>query len=149
MMMMRRSIAAFAIATVCVTIGVGLFLLGSPGDERLRRLDERRVNDLRALWSAAYAYWARHARLPGSLDELARETPYRLTLADPETGQQYEYRVLGSNAFELCATFRTESDPDHVPREPVAPKELGPAFWAHRPGRRCFPLDVPEKPPDR
>lgn len=130
---------AFAVAaTVVVTAAVlgGLYLLGAPGEARERRLDARRVADLRAFASAVDLYWTRRGSLPASPGELARETELRLTTRDPVTARPYEYRVLGDQRYELCAEFARSSA-----QEPGASDR---DFWAHGPGPRCFRLEAEE-----
>ena len=46
-------------------------MLGSPTEERARRVDARRVTDLQAIAAATNLFWTRHARLPETLDDLA------------------------------------------------------------------------------
>ena len=62
-----------SVITVIVAVGVGLFILGSPAEERARRVDDRRVEDLQGIVAATDLYWTRHSRLPVSLDELTAE----------------------------------------------------------------------------
>ena len=131
----RAQIAA-AIVTIAVTaaIVVGIYLLGSPTDERARRLDERRVQDLSEIARAADVYWTRNTRLPASLDALRTETGANITIADPATGMSYEFRPLEGERYELCAVFEGESrDSD---------RGFGAGFWSHRGGRQCFQRDA-------
>jgi len=129
-----RSVAAIGLSIVVLTvIIVAITLLDSPAEERLHRLDERRVSDLRELAYAVDAYWTREGALPASLEELSNEERIVRELADPETGDAYEYRVLGDNSYELCAVFVSEMDAKgrDVPYE---------YFWFHGIGRQCFSL---------
>jgi len=87
---------------VAVVIG-GIILLDSPAQERLRRLDERRVDDLRELAYALDRYWTQEGTIPPLLEELSSEPGVFVERFDPETGQPYEYRVLSSSTYELCA----------------------------------------------
>ncbi|HIA74480.1 MAG TPA: hypothetical protein EYN99_08630, partial [Gemmatimonadetes bacterium] len=56
-----------SVTTVIAAVGVGLFILGSPMEERARRVDDRRVADLQGIAAATDLYWTRHSRLPESL----------------------------------------------------------------------------------
>ena len=134
------------IVVVCVSVAiltaviVGAVLLDSPAEARLRRLDERRVEDLRELAYAIDAYWTLEERLPSSLAELPDERGYLAELVDPETGEPYEYRVLGEDSYELCAIFASETTEQfETPFQDA---------WFHGSGRKCFQLNVqdPERP---
>jgi len=136
----RRSgkiIIVGSVVTVVVVAAVivGIILLDSPAQERLRRLDERRVSDLRELSYAVDVYWTREGHLPASLAELSEEERIVRDLADPATGQPYEYRVLDDKVYELCAVFarNTASDERDIPYR---------IFWFHGTGRQCFQLEA-------
>ncbi|MDP6371014.1 MAG: DUF5671 domain-containing protein [Vicinamibacterales bacterium] len=129
------AIGAAAVAVVAAVIG-GLLVLGSPGLERARRLDDRRVRDLREIARSVDLHWTRTERLPASLEELSQGSRTPLDTADPETAQPYDYRVTGADTYELCANF--ELDSEETPEPP------GPYFWSHDAGRQCFALEAEE-----
>ena len=128
----RKIFAGLVIAAVVLTVAGGLYMLGSPSEERTRRLDERRVSDLQRLQLAIDLYRTRHQRLPASLDELNKESGTEIFSRDPVTGQTYDYRVIDGSKYELCATFDSRS------QEPVR------VFWSHRAGRQCFQVTARE-----
>ncbi len=131
-----RSIIAICLAVVVIAmIIVGVSVLDSPAQERLRRLDERRVDDMRELSYELDFYWTREGTLPPSLEQLSSEPGVFVELSDPETGLPYEYRVLSSNTYELCAVFalETAAEQDRFYKD----------VWSHGPGRQCFELEVP------
>src|SRR5262249_48959382 len=130
----RVVIFGFAIAIVFGAIIAGLMIVGSPANERMRRLDERRVRDLVAITRAVNGYWTRNSRLPSSLDELLETPGADVESRDPRTGQPYLYGVVGGKTYELCADFQRDS------RE--APPDFFGRFWSHGVGRRCFRLDA-------
>jgi hypothetical protein len=115
---------------VAAAIGAGIYLLGSPAEERARRLDARRVQDLSGIARAVDVYWTRNARLPASLEALRTETGANITIVDPVTGATYEFRPLERENYELCATFEGESRDSN--------REVDAGFWSHRAGRQCF-----------
>jgi len=129
-----RAILAVATTVVVVSIVTGVILVGSPARGRLERLDARRVEDLAGIVEAMDEFWGRNDRLPGSLTELAEDPRVRVSTLDPGSGDQYEYRLGGEGAYELCAAFDLES-PDGAPRAQEG-------FWTHGAGRRCFELRV-------
>jgi len=124
-------------AIVLAAVVVGVVLLDSPAQERLRRLDERRVDDLHRLAYGVDIYWTREGHLPASLAELSEAERIVRDLADPATGQPYGYRMLGEVTFELCAVFARDSGTDG--RDIDIPDR---SFWLHGPGRQCFEIEA-------
>ena len=158
-----RSIALGASVTAVVAaVAVGLVLLGSPAQERERRIDDRRAADLHAIAAAADLYWNRHGQLPASLDDLAAEPGLRISTRDPTTSEMYGYRVLEDGRYEVCATFAEESGGPtrslpimertcqgcHAPGSPLATRTDDEAtarvglrdLWAHGSGPQCFEM---------
>lgn len=136
-------IAASATATVAIVIITGLVMLGSPREERMRRFDEQRVDHLSRLAGAMRTSWSRHHTLPDSLSGLPRdELASNVTLTDPETGEPYEYRTTGQSTFELCATFRLESDYQGPSSQARLGGQFSGTFWSHGAGRHCYAIDA-------
>lgn len=132
----RYIVIGVAIAFVITAVAGGLVLLGTPAEERARRLDNRRVGDLVRITRATDLYWMRHQQLPVSLDELSREPGIGFDSRDPGTSRFYDYRVLDAKAYGLCAVFERDSG-----------REFGGAagdFWSHGAGKWCFQLKVGE-----
>jgi len=130
----RQAFVMLVVATVVASVLVGLFLLGPPEKERERRLDARRIADLRELAMAVDLFWSRQARLPGALSDLSREPGSLLNPVDPVTARPYGYRVTGEKSYELCAEFAGPSTEDRgVPRVD---------FWVHGAGSHCFRLEA-------
>ena len=115
------------LVTVAVVVAVvfGLLALGSPQDERRRKLDDVRQANLQVLRGAVADHFHRTGALPATLAVL--EAPY--PLVDPAAAP-YEYAVLDDSTFRLCATFDypTEDEPARFEFDP----------WAHRAGRQCY-----------
>ena len=133
----RHIVIGSVIAVVIAAVVGGLLLLGSPAEERLLRLDIRRVNDLKLISRGIDAYWTQNKRLPVSLDELLQQPLPKLNLSDksfrdPTTEQVYEYHTVGENTYELCATFQRDSARES--------QEQNRDFWSHGAGRQCFEL---------
>ncbi len=129
--MTPHRIAAYAaVAAVAAAIAAGLYLSGSPTEQRLLRLDERRVSDLRTLANALSRHVTETGRLPDTLDALVDGRRLTRLPSDPASEEPYAYVVTGSHAFELCADFDRES----------APRMQG-DFWSHSAGRACFSFD--------
>lgn len=130
----RTIIAGVAVAAVVATVSVALVLLGSPRQQRARRLDERRLEDLRGVSGAVDLHFTRAGRLPGSLDELPPELGPAPAARDPETGEPYRYEQIADDRYRLCADFARESPPER----------WGPQrdFWSHGAGPHCFELQA-------
>ena len=130
---LTRSQIAGGMATLTVGSAViaGMFVLGAPSEERMFRLDERRVQDLAGIAGAVDVYWRRYQRAPASLSDLQSQLGAAVSLVDPVSGAPYEYRVAeGGSAYEVCATFERDSARSE--------RTSFEGFWSHRAGRQCF-----------
>ena len=124
---MNTGFAVASSAVVAAAVVAGLYLGGTPGEQRLFRSDARRVADLQSLSSAIDRRWENFEQLPGSLEELVDGVMLKRMPLDPEAGTPYVYEVTTDNSYRLCATFS---------RATVNP--LPGDFWVHEPGYRCF-----------
>ncbi|HSN82818.1 MAG TPA: hypothetical protein VLS88_09595 [Polyangiales bacterium] len=114
-----------------VVIGVvagGVWLMGSPGEQRVLKLDERRIDDLQSIAHQIHVYWNRYHALPEELEALGAEPGFAPIPTDPIHDQPYDYRLLGQESYELCAVFDRPSR--------YAPGSV----WTHEAGRYCFKL---------
>ena len=128
-------VVSAVIAVAAAVIG-GIILLGSPAKERLRQLDERRIDSLRTITNAVNLYWTRHKILPASMEELSKEAGIQIKALDPETGQPYEYKTLDEKHYELCARFSHDTAEDQGTPDKN--------FWSHGTGRQCFQMEAKE-----
>lgn len=135
---MRMILILIVCVGVLVAIVAGLLAIGTPGEARLKKLDERRVSDLEAISFAVNGYWSRHDSLPQTLELLYLEHHAGVTIVDPVTLDPYEYMVLGVDSYELCATFQLEGSSKWG-------REYNNSWW-HDAGRFCYKLYVPERP---
>jgi hypothetical protein len=119
---------ALVSAIVIAAIAAGLWLIGSPKEQRIRRIDGRRLGDLQSIERQIDVYWTRHEALPESLQALQGEPGLAPAPIDPVRGEPYSYRLLDEDSYELCAVF------DTVSRDPE--------LWAHEKGPACFRFDV-------
>ncbi len=121
-----------AVALVVVgSIVAGFFIIGSPTDARLYKLDEQKVSDLQNIQYQVIYYWQSKERLPESLEVLNDPLSGYIAPTDPEC-VGYQYRTTGAAAFELCATFNKESR-EYAP-VPVRANDN----WKHGAGEHCF-----------
>lgn len=142
----NRSFFAFAIAAVAVVLVWGAFIVGSPVAERARRFDDRRVEDFRMIVmeieNIAYDGTMKPVSptgemmppskpLPKTLEQVRAGAMYATPdIFDPETGEPYEYTVLTSTTYELCAVFS------------FVREEKYDILWNHPAGRHCYSIDV-------
>ncbi len=133
-MNVQRLAVVGSMAVVVAAVIGGLWLTGSPAEQRRLRLDEQRVNELVRLSNAAQRRWEREQRLLDAADDLVDGQLLTRLPTDPTTREPYEYRVTGPRRFEVCATFDRPSRP-----------ELAGDFWFHEAGHRCFAFDVTER----
>lgn len=137
----------------------GLFLAGTPAEQRRVRFDSQRVSDLQSIQGEVVQHWINKASLPSSTEALRDSISGFVVPTDPETGVAYGYRVLSEYSFELCATFATISDARDRTNEPYG-KSVSTAYdasgrplvsdlegsWTHTAGRSCFERTID---PDR
>jgi hypothetical protein len=126
-----RIITIVSSATVVVAVLAGLYLSGSPGEQRLLRLDERRVSDMLQLSYDISRYWEQSGRLPPELAALVDGQRLRRLPTDPQTELAYRYEIADMDSYRLCAEFSR-------PSIQAAPED----FWAHQAGTQCFELNV-------
>jgi len=95
---------------VLASIVCGFFIIGTPAEQRERRFDEQRVSDLQMLQDQIISYWVKKEALPQNLSELEDSISGFIVPKDPKSDAPYEYNVIDSLSFELCATFKTSTD---------------------------------------
>lgn len=133
------------IAIVAISVIAGFFIVGSPQEERDRRFDEQRVNDLRQLQSGIINYYLAKNALPRTLTEAETNTFIPVD-RDPNSRMQYEYVVKNATTFSLCTTFALPSLPgeNSTPMSaPIALKNpLSTTNWGHAAGHTCFDKQI-------
>ncbi len=134
---------------VLAAIVGGFFIVGTPGQQRAKRFDQQRINDLQNIQGQLFNYWIQKEKLPEETTELSLNQLSGFVLPkDPETGKDYEYHKLTAFSFQLCATFVTEDQNGgqlyHGYSKPVLltppirkiPDQFN--LWSHHQGRTCF-----------
>jgi hypothetical protein len=127
---------AVAACVVVVAALVGAIqVMGTPAQQRLLRLDERRVEDLRELARVINAYHDAHDALPASLAFLDSQPGQDLSIADPASAKPYRYEPGKGGKYRLCAIFATDSARSRT-------AHWTPSQWRHGAGEHCFALPV-------
>src|SRR3989344_4288134 len=128
---------------VLAAIISGFFIMGTPGTVRLLRFDSQKVNDLQSIQWQVVTFWQQKERLPKSLEELKDPLSGMIIPVDPQSGNDYGYRVTKAPySFELCAEFNVESNEatrtgGKVPT-PAYFGGLESENWQHGAGEQCF-----------
>lgn len=124
---------------VIIAIGSGFWIAGSPQNQRLARFDEQKITDLQDIQWQIVTYWQKKETLPENLNQLTDDISGYIAPNDPQTGQQYEYQVIGDLQFQLCANFNSSAEDYNTVS---APKPIKPSLetqsWSHAAGRACF-----------
>lgn len=123
-------LAIAASVVVVATLAAAIGVMGTPAQQRLVRMDERRIGDLHRIVQAI-----REHGLPPDLATLARTPGERLSIVDPVDGRPYEFAPLGRERFRLCARFATDT-------AKVVSDDWSHGNWSHGQGRHCFDRDV-------
>lgn len=134
-----RNLKIATSTVILIMIVSGFFLIGSPSESRNRIEDSTRESDLSSIQYNITNFWQQKSRLPNNLEELVDPLTLVSLPVDPDTGLAYEYKVLGENKFELCATFETSStkfDNESTLR-PYSPVYTDNGF-THKAERTCF-----------
>lgn len=139
--------------TILLTAGVGMaftvvaaiWVMGGPGSQRDRRMDERRIDDLRALQEAITQHHAQAGRLPANLLALGQRPGLDLAVSDPVSRTPYGYHIDAADRYRLCAQFATDTAVRQPQRRAWNGYDLQ---WAHGAGATCFDrrIDTPDRP---
>lgn len=133
---------------VLVTIVAGFFIVGTPQQARLYRMDEQKVSDLQTIQWQLVTYWQQKQALPATLSELNDPLSGFMVPTDAQTGESYTYERTSPSSFKVCTDFNASSrasDPSYT--EPYRyPGEQ--QSWAHEAGEVCFDRTIdPERYP--
>ena len=144
----QKSWLTLAIILIIASVVWGFAVLGSPRTQQLLKYDEQKVNDLQTINSDVMSFYQTKGYIPGSFAELASSTQYYNIPVDQQTGQPYEYILVGQSAkaYQLCATFNKPSSADtsnNIYNGPMLPVGATGMSWAHPAGHYCFSESIP------
>lgn len=129
---------------IAATVAAAIAVMGSPAQQRLLRLDQRRVSDLQQLQEAVEAYHREHDRLPDAVATLSSQPGVALATVDPHMATPYGYRKLAEREYALCANFATDTAKAGRGRDGRAPAWIA-RDWAHATGQACFKRKIPDE----
>ncbi len=158
----RKVFAYGASFIMLAAIVAGFFLVGSPKEERARKFDDQRVQNLQFIQSEIVNWFVQKGTLPKTMDLLNDSIRGVVVPKDPETGAAYTYEIIDKENFKLCAIFNQPSL-DQISTAKIPPERAVPAYpsgnlyygnenWAHGQGETCFDRRIdkdlykPEKP---
>jgi len=125
-----------------VVLGLAFLSVGSPGTNRLRSIDQRRLENLSGIANCVEGRWIERGEFLKTLDEIIKsENCSYIPLSafnDPQTGAPYEYKQVDADTYALCATFALEDSEG-------ASQYFGDRRWQHDAGDTCFERDLPPR----
>lgn len=102
-----------SIAIASVALIASFFFIDSPLKVRDQKFDQNIINKFSQIDNAINAYYGENKKLPADLNSLVNggSTYYVLAsdITDPTTGKAFDYNIKAKDAYELCATFKTEN----------------------------------------
>lgn len=147
----RARLIGFAFGILAIgTVAAGFFIVGSPTELRLMRLDDQKQGDLQNIQWQVVNHWQQKEVLPTKLGDMADALSGTFIPVDPQTGEAYRYSVTGPQTFKLCATFNRENSTVNGKPMPYYPVESGmlDENWKHGVGETCFDRTIdPERYP--
>jgi hypothetical protein len=135
---MNRNVWATIAATVAVAAVVilGFREMGSPGTQRLRQADRRRVQALAEISQQVNNTWQKDGKtLPKDLEQVAAAKK-----KDPVSGKAFAYHVKSGSEYEVCATFVMDD------RDGAEAGNVGDS-WLHPKGDYCFQMNAAQPVP--
>lgn len=95
---------------VIISVVIGFVYIGSPMDQRALELDEQRSSALSQVDQAIQMFAESQRKLPTTVDE-ANIANYggKTNFTDPVTGKEFEYKVVSSTEYQVCATFEVDT----------------------------------------
>ena len=148
----KIKLLAWAVSfAVLASIVGGFFIMGSPFTLRMKRLDERRGNDLQNIQYQIVNFYQRKGSLPNNLDELKDPIAGFNIPLDPNSAVPYGYEKVSDLpagqaglSFKLCADFSLASDSPIDSKYMTRPMPISSEFfpvnenWQHQKGAVCF-----------
>ena len=133
---------------VLATIVAGFFIVGTPQEARLYRLDQQKVSDLQTIQWQLVTFWQQKQTLPSALDELNDPLSGFTVPMDAQTGESYSYERTSQSSFKICADFNVASRATNMSYTEPYPYPGEQQNWSHEAGEVCFDRTIdPERYP--
>ncbi|MFH0955662.1 MAG: DUF5671 domain-containing protein [Candidatus Falkowbacteria bacterium] len=102
-----------SMAIAAIALVASFFFIDSPLKVRDQKFDQAIINKFSQIDYAVNAYYGENKYLPKSLNDLLEggSTYYIIAndITDLATGKEFVYNATAEDAYELCATFKTEN----------------------------------------
>jgi membrane protein YqaA with SNARE-associated domain len=133
-----RLLIIFVSLIIIAAVVSGFFFVGSPSEQRLRRIDEQKIQSLQTIQMDIETYWQLNKKLPRALSELKGSKYTSSNLVDPQTNKAYEYKAIDEKHYQVCAEFNLSSyNWDYSQKYGQALLNYS---WGHPSGKYCFDL---------
>jgi hypothetical protein len=134
------------IIVVTLTVMFFVYRYAFPGmDPRQGDRDAIRTDDLRGLSADVENYRQVNGAYPRRLSDVRS---YSVD-TDPKNGKPYEYHLLDTNKFEICANFETDTEDKYGRNASFAMADLYLDPWGHAPVRTCYQFTSDSKAPTK
>lgn len=143
---------------IIISIVCGFFVMGSPFNQRMQRIDRQRITDLQSIQWQIMNIWQQKGELPKLITEITNPLSGFMVPKDPEELQdiskKYTYEQTGKTSFKLCATFNLKVDGGTQSKfgyysgsdYPSYPEYIGSSdSWIHNEGYYCFERNIDVK----
>lgn len=134
-----KTMGIIAGVIIAVSFIGSFFIIDSPATARAKAYDSTRISDLQQIKYNTENYYSNYGQLPESLAALKDYSVISIT--DPQTKNEYEYKVVDAKSYQLCADFQTSNKLD----ENNADYPKGYDGFAHDQGHTCFDLKINEQ----
>ncbi|MEX0616426.1 MAG: hypothetical protein WD231_01270 [Candidatus Woykebacteria bacterium] len=131
----RTKAIIVALILILVVGGIYFFNALNRSQSKAKQSDQQRINDIYNLKYAIENYYSQNGKLPATLSDTTLS--YYGYVADPKTGQPYQYQPTTDTYYKLCATFDTSSSEN---RGSYGSTDQP---YYHPQGYYCFNLQIP------
>lgn len=100
-----RILFIFITIAVLGTIITGFFFIGSPSEQRLRKLDNQKIQSIENIRAVLDQYYLTNKKLPQDLTELNSLKYNGANFVDQQTQKNFGYKAIDDTNYQLCATF--------------------------------------------
>lgn len=113
---------------------------GSPWEARNKKFDQTRLTNLREIKYAVETYTNKNNNLPQNLSQIKEYLYGAKSITDPETGAEYEYKIVNPTSYQICATFTSDPPADNSNR--YSSLSYSDDFGKYKKGNYCFDLNT-------
>ena len=141
-LMIKLCLYGLAVLAV-IALVAGAFIMDSPAKARSQKQDQAILQNFSTLQNAIQTYDSQNKKLPSKLEDLLAGSYgiLRSDLTEVKTNKIYDYKIVDSNNYQLCATFALSN---------LNSDGLGDEYldrqWQHDSGYQCIKQAVANAP---